>query len=56
MQQKELQKDVPISVLSILRREDGFERGAVTYTGGRNFTTKEDDIKYWVGWLKEKHE
>ena len=32
------------------------ERNAVTYTGGgRFFTTKEDDIKYWVGWLKEKH-
>lgn len=29
---------------------------AVTYTGGRNFTTKEDDIKYWIGWLKEKYE
>lgn len=29
---------------------------AVTYTGGgRLFTTKEDDIKYWIGWLKEKH-
>jgi DnaJ-class molecular chaperone len=27
VQQKELQKDVPISVLSILRCEDGFERG-----------------------------
>ena len=28
----------------------------VTYTGGINFTTKVDDIKYWIGWLKEKHD
>ena len=32
------------------------ERDAVTYTGGRNFTTKEDDTKYWREWLKDKHE
>ena len=32
------------------------ERDAVTYTGGgRLFTTKEDDIKYWTEWLKEVH-